>query len=225
MKLDKINEIQAHSKPIERMRLSFDNTKLFTVGRDGCLIIHEVKERDPKGKGAVEKRGLEFSDEILTEKTEIDAYQQEKETLENELVGQGPDSFDKVIKVKKLDEQINKLQEELSSSNLLHRQRYDSLLENKRELENSFEEQIRSMQQAFQSEIELAKNEYSHKMLEDAARFQDLTAKKEEEARQFQETIAEAIETHNQTINELMDRHHTMMEGQTAATEQMRREI
>ena len=75
------------------------------------------------------------------------------------------------------------------------------------------------MQQAFQSEIELAKNEYSHKMLEDAARFQDLTAKKEEEARQFQETIAEAIETHNQTINELMDKHHQMMEGQTAATE------
>jgi hypothetical protein len=87
------------------------------------MIIHEVKERDPKNKGAADKRGLEFSDEILTEKTEIDTYQQEKETLENELVGQGPDSFDKVIKVKKLDEQINKLQEELSSSNLLHRQR------------------------------------------------------------------------------------------------------
>jgi len=42
-------------------------------------------------------------------------------------------------------------------------------------------------------------------MLEDAAKFQELQAKKEEEARQFQETIAEAIETHNHTIIELMD--------------------
>jgi len=62
-------------------------------------------------------------------------------------------------------------------------------------------------------------------MLEDAATFQELQAKKEEEARQFSETIAEAIETHNQTINELMDKHHQVMEGQTAITEQMRREI
>jgi cilia- and flagella-associated protein 57 len=74
MKLDKINEIQAHSNKIERMRLSFDNTRLFTVGKDGCLIIHEVKERDTKSKGVADKRGLEFSDEILTEKTEIDTY-------------------------------------------------------------------------------------------------------------------------------------------------------
>jgi len=62
-------------------------------------------------------------------------------------------------------------------------------------------------------------------MLEDAAKFQDLQTKKEEEARQFQETIAEAIETHNHTINDLMDKHHQMMEGQTAQTEQLRKEI
>jgi hypothetical protein len=30
--LSKINEIQAHSKPIERMRLSYDNNYLFTGG-------------------------------------------------------------------------------------------------------------------------------------------------------------------------------------------------
>jgi hypothetical protein len=49
-KIDKINEVQAHSKAIERMKLSYDNHQLFTVGQDGCLIIHEVKDRDPKGK-------------------------------------------------------------------------------------------------------------------------------------------------------------------------------
>jgi hypothetical protein len=62
-------------------------------------------------------------------------------------------------------------------------------------------------------------------MLEDAAKYQELQTKKEEEENQFQETIAEAIETHNQTINELMDKHQKMMEGQIASTEQMRREI
>jgi hypothetical protein len=62
-------------------------------------------------------------------------------------------------------------------------------------------------------------------MLEDAAKFQELQQNKEEEARQFQETIAEAIESHNHAINELMDKHHTLMEGQTNLTEQMKKEI
>lgn len=72
--------------------------------------------------------------------------------------------------------------------------------------------------------MENSRNDYSQKMLEDAAKFQELQQKKEEDARQFEEAIAEAIETHNQTINEMMDRHHQQMEGQTAMTEQMKRE-
>ena len=95
-KIDKINEVQAHSKPIERMRLSYDNHHLFTVGKDGCLIIHDVKDRDPKGKSR-EREGLPFSDEILTEKQEIETFIQDKEQLENDLNGQGSESFDKVM--------------------------------------------------------------------------------------------------------------------------------
>ena len=84
LKMDRISEVQAHSLPIERMRVSFDNKNLFTCGKDGCLMVHDVKDRDPKGK-TNEREGLPTSDEILTEKTEVDGYAQEKEQLENDL--------------------------------------------------------------------------------------------------------------------------------------------
>mgnify|MGYP000930694754 CR=1 FL=1 len=89
---------------------------------------------------------MPFSDEILTEKSEIDQTNQEIEQLHNDLQGAGPDSFEKVLKVKKLDEKCSKLQEELSGSNLLHRTRYDSLADNKRDMENIYEENIRALQ-------------------------------------------------------------------------------
>ena len=85
------------------MRLSYNNHHLFTVGKDGCLIIHDVKDRDPKGKSR-EREGLPFSDEILTEKQEIEAFIQDKEQLENDLHGQGSESFDKVMQLKRKDE-------------------------------------------------------------------------------------------------------------------------
>ena len=39
----KINEVQAHSSEINRIRLSDDNKFLFTVGRDGIICIFDVK--------------------------------------------------------------------------------------------------------------------------------------------------------------------------------------
>ena len=88
---------------------------MFSSGKDGCFIIHDVKDRDPKGK-AREREGLPFSDEILTDKADIDNYANEKEQLENEHSGQGQDSFEKHMQSRKLEDKINKLQEELSSS-------------------------------------------------------------------------------------------------------------
>lgn len=52
------------------MRISFDNNFLFTAGKDGTLMIYDIKDRDPRG--GVIKRDfggvLQFSEEILTEK-------------------------------------------------------------------------------------------------------------------------------------------------------------
>jgi len=158
--MDKIGEIQAHATGVERMRLSYDNTHLFTSGKDCCLMIHDVKDRDPKGKGR-DRESLQFSDEILTEKQEIDLYIQEKEQLENDYGGQNSESFDKVLAIKKLDDQINKKQEDLTSNQLQHRNRYDSLNENKRDMESAFEERIRNLAESHQIELEEYRNQYS----------------------------------------------------------------
>lgn len=104
------------------MRLTYDNNHLFTVGEDGCLIIHDVKDRDPKSKGK-EREILPYADEILTEKQEIEAYIQDRDNLENDYTnhgasGGGSDNYDKITKKRKLAERLNKLKEELSSMTL-----------------------------------------------------------------------------------------------------------
>ncbi len=51
------------------------------------LIIHDIKDRDPRG-GAKRDReglGLPFSDEILTEKQEVDNFTNEKDALETDF--------------------------------------------------------------------------------------------------------------------------------------------
>ena len=82
-----MNEIQAHSKPIERMRLSYDNNYLFTGGQDGLVVIHDIKDRDPRGAAKAQREGLAlpFSEEILVDKQDIETFISEKEQLEGDL--------------------------------------------------------------------------------------------------------------------------------------------
>jgi WD40 repeat protein len=47
---EKVFEVQAHSLPVERLRISFDNQVLFSSGHDGVLCIFDIKDKDPKGK-------------------------------------------------------------------------------------------------------------------------------------------------------------------------------
>jgi hypothetical protein len=65
------------------------------------------------------------------------------------------------LAIKKLDDQINKKQEDLTSNQLQHRNRYDSLNENKRDMEAAFEERIRNLAESHQIELEEYRNQYS----------------------------------------------------------------
>lgn len=64
--MDKVNEVQAHSKPVERMRLTHDNQHLFSAGVDGLICMFEVKDRDIRMRQTQEMKKLEFSEEIIT---------------------------------------------------------------------------------------------------------------------------------------------------------------
>lgn len=69
------------------------------------------------------------------------------------------------------------------------------------------------------------RNSYSQRMLNDAAKFQELQAKKEEETHNFEEVIADVIEAHNKNVNQIIDQHRSMMEGQYNQTQQLKTEI
>ena len=81
MPLEKVSDIQAHSKSIEKMCLNTMNDRLFTVGKDGMLCIFEIKDRDPQKTGATLQQNL-FSSEILTEKSEMDQFNNDAQQLE-----------------------------------------------------------------------------------------------------------------------------------------------
>jgi hypothetical protein len=81
--LDKSNEVQAHSRPVEKLRLSDDCLNLFSVGLDGMLCIFEVRDRDPRAQKKT-TGALQFSQEILTDQSAMEKDTHELEALQQE---------------------------------------------------------------------------------------------------------------------------------------------
>jgi len=141
-----VSEIQGHSKPIERMRLSFDNNYLMTGGQDGLLIIHDIKDRDPRGAKAREGVVLPFSEEILVDKQDIESFISEKEQLEGDFSNTGGGHTENValmVEISKKNEEKDKAQERLTSDSAAQKSTLTSIAENKRDIENSKEEEIK----------------------------------------------------------------------------------
>ena len=72
--MGKAVEVQAHSQQIERMRLNYDNSKLFSIGIDGVLACFSIKDQDELAKKrAAAQPQIIPSDEILIEKVDLDS--------------------------------------------------------------------------------------------------------------------------------------------------------
>lgn len=159
------------------MRITYDNKLLFTAGKDGSVMVMEIKDKDIRG-GNLRERDvmmLEPSEEILTEKSEMDDFKATKENLENDLqqikdpaqanVG------DKVGSINDLEEKITKLQEEIEMIGAQHKTKYSNLTIQKKQMEEDFEKQIKDLAEKQNEEIEQKRSEYSQKMLDDATRY------------------------------------------------------
>lgn len=118
------------------MRLNFQNDWLFTAGSDGCIYGFEVKDRDPRTGLPVVHRA-QFSDELLTEKQEIDETKQQRDALVNELQTARDPSHTGVnekASASDMDDKIKKLHEQLSSQSIMIRSKIEQIDASKNEI-------------------------------------------------------------------------------------------
>ncbi len=57
-----------HIKGIKKIRITFDDSYIFTAGEDGLLIIYEIRDKEGKMKREKDGSGIHFSEEFLISK-------------------------------------------------------------------------------------------------------------------------------------------------------------
>ena len=215
-------EIQAHSLPIERIRVSHDNNHLFSVGQDGMFGIFQILDKDPKTKDKEFNQVIQ-SEEILIEKSEQDKKKAEIEHLNNQIeIDRQKKEATQQQDLDRKNKKISDLTQEIDNKAIENQQRYDQLHESKKEMENMYKEKQHSMAQAHQDEMERRKQDYADKMEADQMRFDELQQSKDEDTRKFEERLHELTLYHEKITNELEQDQQIDLNRQTQETNMLK---
>jgi len=154
-------EYQSHDLPVSRLRLSYDNQFLFSVGEDGSLCIFETKElsRAAQARGRERENVMQFAEEILVTKSDLEeknrAMQELKAkvdelTLHNE--------YQLRLKDMNYKEKIKEVSDKFTAELSQDKQRCGDLHDDKRDMEEEYECKLREMEATHQHEIDEIRN-------------------------------------------------------------------
>lgn len=224
---ERICDVQAHSKPIERMKLSFCNKYLFSVGQDGCLVVYDVNDRDPKlSKHDKEGISLPYAEQVLTLNSELEEYKNTKEQLQSENSQlNSNDNFNSMINNKKLEEQHTQLTEEISTNSAAETAKRDALISDKQNKQSAAESRLKRIDEDFATKKEEQKAQYSKQMLEDSTKHQELVKLKEKKAKEGNEAIENLMNQHKQAIDEIKYQAVKEVEAEDAHIRKLQDEI
>jgi hypothetical protein len=191
--------VQAHSKPVERMKLSYCNKYMFSTGRDGCLIIYDVNDRDLKD--LKREISLNYSEQVLTLPSQLEEYksirdqkQAEKDALSS------TDNFSSMINNKKLEDIKAQLTEEITTNSIQENTKLEQLNSEKHTKESQFQDSLKKIDEEFAAAKEDQKAKYSKQMLEDSTKYQALIKEKENKAAEGKEAIQTLITEQKSSI-------------------------
>jgi hypothetical protein len=209
------------------MKLSFCGKYLFSAGQDGCLIIYDVNDRDPKlSKHDKDGISLPYADQVLTLNSELEEYKSTKENLQNENAQlNSNDNFNSMINNKKLEEQHTQLTEEISTNNAAETAKRDALISDKQNKQSAAEARLKRIDEDFATKKEEQKALYSKQMLEDSTKYQELVKLKEKKAKEGNEAIEALMGEHKGTIDDIKSIHIKEVEAEEAQIRKLQDEI
>ena len=208
------SEVQAHSLPVVRLRISHDEQFLFSVGHDGCLCMFEIKDREIRGsKRQTETLALLPAEEIIITRSEITDTDEHIKTLKGQVTDLTNTGMVPEVGSSGIQNKIDQLMDLQKSDEALWKNKYETALETKNDLDKKHFDSIEKLQNDVRDEKEELETSLQQKIMGEVSKYSDLSREKEQDQRRYEEDLKKLAAKQAQEILELEDRHQTELEN------------
>ncbi|CAD8184061.1 unnamed protein product [Paramecium octaurelia] len=203
---EEIIEIQPHIKGITQMKVSYDDSYVFTASYDNSLIIYDVKDQSSKieFKDGGQAYGVQaYADEFLMQRDQYkkkiakieDLKQKIKEHDINQKIKQNMYTKEKDELIRKLEEQIDQLEKR-------EKAKIQELENAINKLDSDFKEEKKQLYENHEKNKKTTENDFKQKMALESQRLEELTKEKQLKLQEFQRYIKEQKDKSTETKNE-----------------------
>ncbi|XP_049894725.1 cilia- and flagella-associated protein 57 isoform X1 [Epinephelus moara] len=205
---------QAHSGPITKMMITFDDQFLLTVSEDGCLLIWKVIDKE--GRGLKSNRQIIHAEEILVTKSDLEEKTQnmlelkmrlEELQMENEYQLRLRD----MNYSEKMKEVSDKFTQQIESLKTMQQAMKTDMVK----LECEHQESSAEVTVKHSKELKDLELSYSQKLIVEHERYQDLQHKFQRMQEDYEKQLKTAEEKKIQSLEELMQLYETKLQEKT----------
>ncbi|EGR29835.1 WD repeat protein [Ichthyophthirius multifiliis] len=167
---NKYQDYAAHDEQgIEKLRVTYDDRYLITGGRDGCVMVFQIKDRDLRGV-KMQEGYAKYSEEILVTRQDLDDLKGQIDNFQSQISEFNTQNINSQSNQK--DEEIKQLQERLQTSMEYNKTAYEQLEEKKKDIQKKYEEEIKIMKDKQEQEIQDLDTSYQRKVMDEVERYE-----------------------------------------------------
>ena len=123
------------------------------------------------------------------------------------------------------DNEIKKLEDELKANKNVTNEKYFKMKQGTEDIQVNRRKEMKELEEKQQDELEALRNEYSQKMLEDAARLQELQTQKEIDENSFALAQQQLEREHAETLAMELKKHNDLIEKQLTTIRKNQQDI
>lgn len=139
-----MREYQSVYGPASAIRVTYDDQYLFVAGSDGCLCLYEIKEKDGTNLFPERVGMTPLADEILVTTKELREHDSTMAELRNKVDELSlHNDYQLRLKIMNHEEKEKELQEQYKQQLDEEKQKYDNLMDQKREMELEYEQDLK----------------------------------------------------------------------------------
>jgi len=217
-------EIQVHSAPVTRLRITADDAYLFSTAEDSTVFLFDV--RDKEGRSAKrDKEMMAFAEEILVTKTDLEEKTQtmtdlktkvEELTMQNEYQLRLQD----LNYSEKIKETTEKFNQELDAD----KKTYELLLQAKNDMEMEYEEKLKQNEERHQQQLVALEAQYQQKIMTEVERYQQLSADKDAMNEKWESKFEMQAEDNERAMGDLSEEMDGKLQEEVAVLDRERAE-
>eukprot|EP00967_Tisochrysis_lutea_P077403 scaffold105095_cov27-Tisochrysis_lutea.AAC.1 len=218
------SEVQVHSAPVTRMRVSPDDAFLFSAAEDASLFVFDVREKEARGAKR-DKEAITYAEEILVTKSDLEEKTQSMAELKQkveELTMQN--EYQLRLKDLNFTEKLKETTEKFNAELDADKKNYELLLQSKNDMEMEYEEKIKQLEERHGQQMQALEAQYQQKIMTEVERYQALASEKDMMNETWEERFGLQGDEHERAVQEMTDDYEGRLQEEAAVLEREKSE-